>query len=268
MPPTWCTKKCVLGMVHAGALPGTPRQSAPLAEVIRRAVDEAEVLVGAGFEGVIVENMHDLPYLNGAVGPEIVAAMTAVVAAVRGVARGPLGVQVLAGANRESLAVALAGGADFVRVENYVFAHVADEGLMPTAAAGPLLRYRRQIGAEHIAVVADIKKKHASHALTADLALAETAAAAEFAGADAVIVTGAATGAPTAPADVAAVRKAVRVPVCVGSGITPQNLAALWPNADVFIVGSSLKRAGVWSNDLDLDRVRSFAAAANALRPA
>ncbi|MGE0479358.1 MAG: BtpA/SgcQ family protein [Phycisphaerae bacterium] len=266
MPPTWCTNKCMLGMIHAGAMPGTPRQSAPLADVIRRAAHETEALMGAGFDGVIVENMHDVPYLNGAVGPEVVAGMTAVVAAVRGVARGLLGVQVLAGANCEALAVALAGGADFVRVENFVFAHVADEGLMPTAAAGPLLRYRRQIGAEHIAVFADIKKKHASHALTADVSLATTAAAAEFAGADGVIVTGVATGAPTAPAEVAAVRRAVKVPVAVGSGITPENLPALWSHADVFIVGSSLKRDGMWSNELDPQRVAALAAAADALR--
>jgi len=80
----------------------------------------------------------------------------------------PLGVQVLAAANREALAVALAVGATFVRVENFVYAHVADEGLMPVADAGPLLRYRRQIGADHVKILADVKKKHSSHALTAE----------------------------------------------------------------------------------------------------
>ena len=58
------------------------------------------------------------------------------------------------------------------------------------ACAGPLLRYRKQICAEHIAVWADVKKKHAAHAVTADVSLAETVKAAEFFGADAVIVTG------------------------------------------------------------------------------
>ena len=86
-------------------------------------------------------------------------------------------------------------------VREFVFAHVADEGLA-RAAAGPLLRYRRQIGADHIAVFADIKKKHASHAMTADVSIAEAARAAEFFGADGVIVTGAATGKPVEPADV------------------------------------------------------------------
>src|SRR6185295_17642379 len=109
----------------------------------------------------------------------------------------PLGVQVLAGANKEALAVAHAAGCQFIRAEGFVFAHVADEGLMPEADAGSLLRYRRAIGAEHIAVLADIKKKHSSHAITADVDLAETAKAAEFFGAEGVVVTGTATGEPT-----------------------------------------------------------------------
>src|SRR5437879_11621759 len=106
-----------------------------------------------------------------------------------------MGVQVPAAANREALAVALACGADFVRGEGFVFAHVADEGLIESSA-GDLLRYRRAIGAGEVRVFADIKKKHAAHALTADVDLVETAHAAEFFLADAVIVTGPSTGRP------------------------------------------------------------------------
>lgn len=40
-----------------------------------------------------------------------------------------------------------------------MYSHIADEGLM-NACAGPLLRYRHNIGAEHIAIFTDIKKKH------------------------------------------------------------------------------------------------------------
>ena len=136
--------------------------------------------------------MHDVPYLKREVGPEVVASMTAVCRAINEATNLPCGVQVLAGANEAALAVALAAGMDFVRAEGFVFGHVADEGWMD-ACAGPLLRYRKQIGAEHIAVWADLKKKHAAHAMTADVSLAETVKAAEFFGADAVIVTGEAT---------------------------------------------------------------------------
>lgn len=258
--------KPIIAMIHVGALPGTPRQRAPLPAVIERAVAEALLYAGAGVDQLLIENMHDTPYLSAAVGPEIVAGMTAVGAAVRAAAALPLGVQILAGANREALAVALAVGAEFVRVENFVFAHVADEGLMPTAEAGMLLRYRRQIGAEHVRIIADIKKKHASHALTADISIAETASAAAFFGADGLIVTGRATGEPVDGGELRAVRGAAALPIFIGSGITAENLATYWALADGFIVGSALKRDGVWSNPIDPARLGRCMAAAATLR--
>lgn len=266
----WLTKaaqrKAIVGMIHVRALPGTPRADSPLESVIAAAAHEARLYAEAGLDALLIENMHDVPYLGGTVGPEIVAAMTAVGVAVRREVSRPLGVQILAGANREALAVALACGAEFVRVENFTYAHVADEGLMPTADAGPLLRYRRQIAAEHIAVLADIKKKHASHAITADVPLAEAARTAAFFGADGVVVTGVATGQPAAADDVRAVREAIDVPVAIGSGLTPDNLPEYWPHADLFIVGSCFKCDGHWARDLDPARVRGFMQVVSRLR--
>lgn len=258
--------KAIIAMIHVGASPGTPRHGEPVLRIIEQAVTEAREYARHGVDALLIENMHDVPYLKGGVGPEVVAAMTAVACAVRGACPLPLGVQVLAAANREALAVALAAGAEFIRAENFAYAHVADEGLMPTADAGPLLRYRRHIGAERVQVFADVKKKHSSHAITADVSLAEAARTTEFFGAAGVIVTGAATGVPASPADVRCVREAVRIPVLVGSGLTPENLHEYWPHADGFIVGSSLKRDGVWSNALDAERIARFMSAASTLR--
>lgn len=258
--------KAVIGMIHVGALPGTPHAKLGVAALTLAAIEEARLLAAGGVDAILLENMHDRPYLRQAVGPEIVAAMTAVTAGVRAATELPLGVQILAGANREGLAVALAAGCTFLRAENFAYAHVADEGLMPEADAGPLLRYRRALGAGHIAVLADVKKKHSSHAITADVNIAEAARTAEFFGADAVIVTGVATGQPTEPADAQAAKEAVRVPVLIGSGVTPENLPALWPYADAFIVGSSIKREGDWRNGPDPGRIKAVLDAANRLR--
>src|SRR5690242_18678297 len=193
--------KPIVGMIHVGALPGTPTHHLPLAKIVATAVQEAKVYREAGVDGVAIENMHDVPYLRGGVGPEIVAAMTVIGQAVKAEFRGVTGIQILAAANREALAAAHAAGLDWVRVEGFVFAHVADEGLIQSCA-GELLRYRKQIGAEKIQIWADIKKKHAAHAITADVPIGETAAAAEFMRADAVIVTGNATGQAPARSDV------------------------------------------------------------------
>jgi membrane complex biogenesis BtpA family protein len=255
--------RALIGMIHVRALPGAPRAELALEAIVEAALAEARVYRDAGFDALVIENMADRPYLAATAGPEVVAAMTAVGREVRREVALPLGVQVLAGANREALAVALACGAAFIRAEAFVFAHVADEGVLE-ADAGPLLRYRRAIGAGEVMVFADIKKKHAAHALTADVSLAETARAAEFALADGVIVTGVATGRPADPDEVRAVRDAVAVPVLVGSGLDPSNLAR-YAAADGFIVGSSLKQGGVWSNALDPDRVRAMARAFAAL---
>ncbi|MGD8453284.1 MAG: BtpA/SgcQ family protein [Phycisphaerae bacterium] len=258
--------KAVVGMIHVRALPGTPRQRRPLAETVAAAAAEARQLTEAGCDGLLIENMHDVPYLAGHVGPEIVAGVTAVGVAVRQASPLPLGVQILAAANHEALAVALGCDAAFVRVENFAYAHVADEGLLPEAEAGPLLRYRRQIGAEHIRIIADVKKKHSSHAITADVPLEDAARTTEFFGADGIIVTGTATGEPTSVEDVATVRQAVRVPVCIGSGLTPENLPRLWPHTDMFIVGSYLKVDGLWSNEIDPQRLATFLDTARRLR--
>jgi uncharacterized protein len=255
--------RALLGVVHLEALPGTPAGRLGLEAIVEAAVADARVYAAAGFHGIVAENIGDRPFLKRAVGPEVVAAMAAVGREVKRAVPLPLGVQVLAGANREALAVALACGARFVRVEGFVFAHVADEGLMESDA-GELLRYRRAIGATDVRVFADIKKKHSAHAITADVDLAATAHAAEFFLADGVIVTGTATGQPTDPAHVQAVARAVGIPVLVGSGVSAENVG-LYPEADAFIVGSSLKRDGLWSGALDPGRVQALARAFAAL---
>jgi uncharacterized protein len=259
------TTKPVVGMVHVAALPGTAAHGAPLREIETLAVREAKIYRDAGIDGLMLENMHDTPYLRGTVGPEIVAAMAVIARAVREVSGVPCGVQILAGANREALAVALAAGLDFIRAEGFAFAHVADEGIIQSSA-GELLRYRRAIGAEHVQVWADIKKKHSSHAITADVGLAETAHAVEFMRADAVIVTGIVTGDAPQSDDVRDARRGTTLPLLLGSGVTASNLGRFWPEADGFIVGSEFKFEGAWTSGVDAKRVRRFMRAAEALR--
>jgi uncharacterized protein len=251
--------RALVGVVHTGGLPGTPASAQSIDQIVETAVAEARVYASAGFHGVIIENTHDRPYLKGNVGPEIVAALAVIGHEVRRAATLPLGVQVLAGANHAALAVALACGASFVRVEGFVFAHVADEGLIESSA-GSLLRYRRAIGADRIRVFADIKKKHSAHALTADVSLIETAKAAEFFLVDGVIVSGIATGQPADASEVQSVTEAVGIPTLVGSGVTLDNLRD-YSDADALIVGSSIKHGGVWSGPIDESRARALARA-------
>ena len=265
MNKLFSSAKPIVGVIHVGALPGTPHSSQTVSELIASAKSEARLYRESGVDGVIIENMHDVPYLRGEVGPEIVAAMTAIGGEVKHECRLPVGVQILAGANIEAMAVAHAAGLDFIRAEGYAYAHVADEGLIQASAA-KLLRYRRMIGATNVQVWADVKKKHAAHAITADVSLGETAETVEFMGADCVIVTGSATGKPPTVVDVQEAKNHCGLPVFLGSGITDANIGEFYDRADGFIIGSAFKVDGLWSNTIDVARVSKLMDALNASR--
>jgi len=251
------SSKPVIGVIHVGALPGTPRNQKTVAELVKSARDEAHVYRETGVDGVIIENMHDVPYLRGKVGPEIAAAMTAIGLEVKIAAELPVGIQILAGANIEAMAVAHAAGLDFIRAEGYAYAHVADEGLIQSSAA-KLLRYRKMIGATDVQVWADIKKKHSAHAITADVSLGETGETVEFMGADCVIVTGTVTGKAPTVEDVRESKAHCTLPVILGSGINEKNIEKFYPHADGFIVGTSFKEDEDWAKPVDATRVNRF----------
>ncbi len=246
----------VIAMVHTGASPGSPAYTGDVATIIRQAVNEAQLFDKVGVDALLIENMHDTPYLKRQVGPEVSSLMAIIASRIKQETSLPCGIQILAGANQAALAVALAAGLDFIRAEGFVYGHLADEGYIDADAAG-LLRYRRQIGAEHIAVLTDIKKKHSSHALTADVSLADTARTAAFCRSDGLILTGNATGEAASTKDMEEVRLAVDLPLLIGSGITYNNMEA-YLSADAWIIGSHFKKDGHWSQAVDVKRVEAF----------
>jgi uncharacterized protein len=215
---------------------------------------------------VLIENMHDIPYIKSdKFGPEIVASMTSAALEVRKVCDTlktymPVGIQVLACGGKEALAIAKSVGLDFVRNEGFVFAHIGDEGVIESNA-GELLRYRKMIDAEQVMIWSDIKKKHSSHAITSDVSLLETAYAAKFFSADGIILTGKSTGDETDLNEVKLVaekRESLKMPLIIGSGVTIENLTNYVGIADALILGSHFKLDGFWQNELSSERIRNF----------
>jgi membrane complex biogenesis BtpA family protein len=249
--------KWIIGMVHVDALPGTPRNTQVISAIINQAVEEALTLQDAGIDAILIENMHDVPYLKKTVGPEVVACMAAISVELRKKIQVPLGIQILAAANKEALAVAQAAGLDFIRTEGFVFAHLADEGYLESCA-GELLRYRKQIGAEHIKLFTDVQKKHSSHAITSDISLKEHIETAAFFLSDGIIITGTSTGKEALIEDVRIAWSSTELPVIIGSGITVGNIGNYWNLADAFIVGSHFKYDGDWKNKVSVERVSDF----------
>jgi len=257
--------KPVVGMIHVDALPGTPKYKDDVKSIINSAVKEAMIYKNSGIDAIAIENMHDIPYLKRNVGPEIISLMGIIGREVKKVSQLPCGIQILAGANKDALAAAHSSGMDFIRSEGFVFAHVADEGIMESDA-GELLRYRKQIGAENILIFTDIKKKHSSHSITSDVDIVETAKAAEFFLSDGVVLTGTATGKETDIDELKKVRDVVDIPVLIGSGLTANNIEKYFPAADAFIIGSYFKHGGDWKNEVDADRVKALMDKINKLR--
>ncbi|XP_044758158.1 uncharacterized protein F13E9.13, mitochondrial isoform X4 [Coccinella septempunctata] len=210
-------------------------------------------------DGILIENMHDVPYIkHEKFQPETVACLSRVCAEIKRIipATLPCGLQVLAGGNKEALAIAKACSLNFIRAEGFVFGHIADEGYID-ADAGEIMRYRKYIEADNVKVFTDIKKKHSSHSITADVSLVETANAAHFFLSDGVILTGTSTGSPADASDLAELRNHCNLPILIGSGVTADNLKR-YKSANAFIVGSYFKRGGVWCNDLDENRIKSL----------
>lgn len=260
--------KPVIAMIHTGPSPGVSGFLC-VDSAVERAAAEAEVYLRAGVDGILIENMHDFPCVHEReMGPEVAAFLTRVAYAVKRRARyTPVGLHVLFQAHKTALAVAQAAGCDFVRAEGWTYAHVSDKGFCD-AAAGATLRYRNQIGANGISVFADVKKKHASHTLTADLSIADVAQGMALHQADAVIVSGDHTGEPPRVDDLTAVADATDLPLLIGSGTTADNFSDLFPYADGFIVGSALKEGGRWDAPVCDKRVERLVAVAEQVRAA
>jgi hypothetical protein len=259
--------KVVIGVVHCQPLPGAPdHDGRPMADIVEHALDEATRYAEAGVDGLVVENHGDIPFLKpDDIGHETVAAMAVLVHRVRTQTGLPVGVSVLANGALPALAVAAAGEAGFVRVNQWANAYVANEGFVEGPAARAL-RYRARLGAKHVRVFADVHVKHGAHAITADRSIEELARDNEFFHADAAIATGQRTGDAATVDELATIKGATTLPVLVGSGVDVGNVGDILALADGVIVASSLKRDGVWWNGVDPDRAAAFMGEVERLR--
>ena len=256
----------VIGMVHLLPLPGSPRWDGDLATVLHRATADARALAEGGVDAILVENYGDAPFFKDRVEPVTVAAMTRAVSAV---ARSveelgrteplPMGVNVLRNDAEAALSIAAATGASFIRVNIHTGGMHTDQGWIEGRAA-ETVRLRESVAPE-VAILADVHVKHAVPPVGERM---ESAAAdAWHRGlADALIVTGSATGESADPGRLEAVRNAVpEAPLIVGSGVTRETVRAILANGHAVIVGSALQRHGTAGGVVEVARVRDLVGA-------
>jgi membrane complex biogenesis BtpA family protein len=234
-------RPAAIGMIHLQSLPGSPGWQGSMEAVLAAALADARTLAEAGFAALMIENYHDIPFHPEKVPPETVAALTRCVGEVRG--QFPtlrIGVNVLRNDAASALGIAAATGADFIRINVHTGASATDQGPL-TGRAWETLRKRRELGID-VGILADVRVKHARPLV--ERPLAEEAQDLRLRGlADAVIVTGVATGAAADPEVLREVREALPdCPLLVGSGADAETVGSLLEYADGCIVGSSLQR--------------------------
>jgi membrane complex biogenesis BtpA family protein len=247
----------LVGVIHLAPLPGSPRYRGSFDEVMEGAVRDVRALADAGFDAVLVENYGDAPFAPAEVEEVTVAAMTRCASLVHAEApRLSLGVNVLRNDARAALAVALASGASFVRLNVHTGARLTDQGIV-TGRAHDTLRMRRDLGIEQVKLLCDVAVKHS--APLAPRPIEEEARETSERGlADALLVTGPETGAEPSARDLEAVLGAVEIPVLIASGATPDNLRR---EVHGVVVGSWLRASGRAGDPIDPPRAKAFAEA-------
>lgn len=258
--------KPIIGMIHLKPLPGAPRFGGDLGAVLDVALRDAATLRDGGVDGLIVENHGDIPFTKD-IGFETVAAMAALIGPIRRESGLPVGVNCLANGALPGLAIAKAAGARFVRVNQWVNAYVANEGIVE-GPAGAALRYRSFLKADEIRIFADVHVKHGAHAIVADRTLEELTRDTVFFDADVLIATGQRTGDATQVGEIDGMKQGTDLPVIIGSGFRAEDADELLRHADGAIVGSSVKEGGVWWGPVELARVRTLMDAVRRARDA
>lgn len=259
--------KPIIGVIHMKALPGAAfYDGMAVRDIYRAVVRDAKTLADGGVDGIIIENAGDLPFSRPEdIGFETVAFLTAACEAVRGAVDTPIGITCVANGAIPALAVAKAVGARWVRVNQWANAYVANEGFL-NGAASAAMRYRAQIFAQDVKILADVHVKFGAHAITSDRTITEQATDAEWFGADVLIATGQRTGSPTRPEEIDQIRAGTHLPVIVGSGLSSDQVPVLMDVADGAIVGQWLKEDGRWWNPVDPARVEKLMTSVEKMR--
>jgi uncharacterized protein len=249
----------IIGMVHLLPLPGAPAFKGDIESIYEQAQEDALALAHSGVDALIVENFGDEPYLIGEPESPQLAMMAAVTRDITRLVSLPVGVNVQFNAWRAEVAIAAMCRAQFIRVEVFVDRVISAQGLVEPCSA-QIMRYRQALNARQIQIWADIQTKYTSNIVPQPIAA--SARDAQNAGADALIVTGAATGSATPLDDVRAAKGVVALPVVVGSGTTAANVRDVLQVADGAIVGSALKVDGKAVHPVSAERTAAFMKAA------
>jgi len=243
-------------MVHLLPLPGSPRFTGDMDQVVTRAVTDALAIAQGGADALIIENYGDAPFLPGFVRSETVAAMTLAAHEIKKEIRIPAGINMLRNDAMAGIAVATVLGCDFIRVNVHTGVVATDQGIIQ-GKAFETLRYRESLNSP-VLIFADVFVKH-GRTLNTENIVSAASDTVERGLADGMILTGEATGAETDPEALRLVKASLPdVPVLAGSGVHKDNIKDRLPYCDGVIAGTCIKQEEEIQNPVDIKRVRAL----------
>ncbi|MCC3860323.1 BtpA/SgcQ family protein [Pseudemcibacter aquimaris] len=229
----------LIGMIHLPPLPdydGSPGIDA----VIKSALNDLRILEELSFDGALIENEYDQPHRVKATQETIDAMILVTKAVVNARKNCKIGVEILLNDPKASLDVAKTANADFIRTDYFVDPMTRPGyGEFDIDPEG-LIKYRKDTGSEHILIMADIQVKYAT--MLIDRTIAQSAKLAEQHHADAIIISGDATGDAPVINDLDQSKAATEIPVIIGSGFDAENGQMLLNHCDGAIVGTALMK--------------------------
>lgn len=241
-------------MIQPSPLPGSYRHyDKTIDDIVKEVLEETQMIVDNGFDGVILQNMNDMP-IKQIAPPEAIAYMTRIAFEIKqhypqlilGILVNWDGVA--------SLAVADAVNADFVRVEHlFTGANVTSAGILE-AQCVEIAALRKRIRSK-VPVYADIQEVHGV-ALGGKPMDAAAWEAVHEAFADGLFVSGKTT--EESLEMIHAVRKKLpNTPIILGGGATGDNIEELLAYYDGVSVATWVKN-GDMKNPIDPKRASIF----------
>ncbi len=256
MPPDLFSRpRPVIAMAHLGPLPGSPGydRGRGVEGLIQAAAADVEKLQAGGVDSIMFGNEGDRPYVLRAA--EGLAAMAAIVAALKSMLNVPFGVNYLWDPY-ETVALAVATGASFAR-EVFTGVYASDMGLWQPDGAGAL-RLRASLDRPDLKLLFNVNAEFAAALDTRPIEL--RARSAVFSSeVDAICVSGPLTGQPVASSDLEKVKAAVPDrPVLANTGVNLDDVAAILEVADGCVIGTHFKVGGDTWKAVDGNRVKRF----------
>lgn len=256
--------KAVIAMTHIGALPGSPLYDADggIEKLIEGALKDVRKLQAGGVDAVMFGNENDRPYVFKA-SPEGLAAMTAIVQAIKPELTVPFGVNYLWDPIA-SVALGVATGAKFVR-EIFTGVFASDMGVWEPNCA-EAVRLRRNLGRPDLKLLFNINAEFA-HSLDQRPIELRAKSAVFSSLADAILVSGPLTGEPADQSHLRKVAEMVKdVPIFANTGVNADNVRDILGIASGVVIGTHFKVDGITWNAVDGDRVKRFMDVVNGLR--